>query len=137
MINQVDWRPGKLRHCLYSTLAEYVPCTIARYPDWEGHCAPPKRERGSTSPAVHHPPIVRDGDSNHDNILLEYCNVTSPNINIESASFVGPDTHTCILQVQRNPFLTPEESSPVERKMRQRCFELARERWRTNPPLTK
>ncbi|GFW78035.1 retrovirus-related Pol polyprotein from transposon 412 [Trichonephila clavipes] len=51
--------------------------------------------------------------------------------------FVGPDTHTCILQQQRNPFLTPEESNPVDRKMRERCFELTRERWPTNPPLTK
>ncbi|GFX30349.1 hypothetical protein TNCV_1964551 [Trichonephila clavipes] len=32
--------------------------------------------------------------------------------------FVGPDTHTCILQLQRNPFLTPEESNTVDRKMR-------------------
>ncbi|GFU50873.1 hypothetical protein TNCV_4460821 [Trichonephila clavipes] len=43
--------------------------------------------------------------------------------------FVGPDTHTCILQLQRNPFLTPEESNTVDRKMREeRCFELTRER---------
>ncbi|GFV43384.1 retrovirus-related Pol polyprotein from transposon 297 [Trichonephila clavipes] len=34
--------------------------------------------------------------------------------------FGGPDTHTCILQLQRNPFLTPEESNPVDRKMRGR-----------------
>ncbi|GFX66410.1 hypothetical protein TNCV_343841 [Trichonephila clavipes] len=34
--------------------------------------------------------------------------------------FVGPDTHTCILQLRRNPFLTPEESNPVDRKMRGR-----------------
>ncbi|GFW60576.1 hypothetical protein TNCV_569221 [Trichonephila clavipes] len=32
--------------------------------------------------------------------------------------FVGPDTHTCILQLQRNPFLTPEESNTVDRKSR-------------------
>ncbi|GFW85925.1 transposable element Tcb1 transposase [Trichonephila clavipes] len=32
--------------------------------------------------------------------------------------FVGPDTHTCILQLQRYPFLTPEESNPIDRKMR-------------------
>ncbi|GFV91595.1 hypothetical protein TNCV_770611 [Trichonephila clavipes] len=43
--------------------------------------------------------------------------------------FVGPDIHTCILQLQRNPFLTPEESNTVDRKMREeRCFELTRER---------
>ncbi|GFU76248.1 hypothetical protein TNCV_527281 [Trichonephila clavipes] len=34
--------------------------------------------------------------------------------------FDGPDTHTCILQLQRNPFLTPEESNPVDRKNRGR-----------------
>ncbi|GFU40912.1 hypothetical protein TNCV_2466881 [Trichonephila clavipes] len=27
------------------------------------------------------------------------------------------------------PFLTPEESNPVDRKMKERCFELTRERW--------
>ncbi|GFY17111.1 hypothetical protein TNCV_1088871 [Trichonephila clavipes] len=31
---------------------------------------------------------------------------------------VGPDTHTCILQLQRNSFLTPEESNTVDRKRR-------------------
>ncbi|GFW07034.1 HTH_Tnp_Tc3_2 domain-containing protein [Trichonephila clavipes] len=40
------------------------------------------------------------------------CNVASPNINIERGWFLcGPDTHTCILQVQHNPCLNPEESS--------------------------
>ncbi|GFX89228.1 alpha-2 adrenergic receptor [Trichonephila clavipes] len=33
--------------------------------------------------------------------------------------FDGHDTNTCILQLQRNPFLTPEESNPVDRKMRE------------------
>ncbi|GFU02692.1 retrovirus-related Pol polyprotein from transposon opus [Trichonephila clavipes] len=42
--------------------------------------------------------------------------------------FGGTDTHTCNLQLQRNPFLTPEESNPVDRKMKERCFELTRER---------
>ncbi|GFX31290.1 uncharacterized protein TNCV_2061091 [Trichonephila clavipes] len=52
--------------------------------------------------------------------------------------FVGPDTHMCILQLQRNPFLTPEESNTVDQKRREeRCFEITRERWPTNPPLTK
>ncbi|GFW69069.1 transposon Tf2-9 polyprotein [Trichonephila clavipes] len=47
------------------------------------------------------------------------CNVASPNINIERGRLLcGSDTHTCILHLQRNPFLTPEESSPVDRKMR-------------------
>ncbi|GFX68162.1 hypothetical protein TNCV_4439851 [Trichonephila clavipes] len=40
----------------------------------------------------------------------------------------GPDTHTSILQLQRNLFLTPEESNPVDRKMKEGCFELTRER---------
>ncbi|GFU68062.1 hypothetical protein TNCV_2824051 [Trichonephila clavipes] len=39
--------------------------------------------------------------------------VTSLLRNINSGRLLcGPDTHTCILQLQRNPCLTPEESSP-------------------------
>ncbi|GFT34198.1 transposable element Tcb1 transposase [Trichonephila clavipes] len=56
--------------------------------------------------------------------------VTSLLRNINNCRLLcGPDTHTCILQLRRNPFLTPEESNPVDRKMRERCFELARERF--------
>ncbi|GFW79430.1 hypothetical protein TNCV_3459001 [Trichonephila clavipes] len=55
------------------------------------------------------------------------CNVATPNTAV--GIFGGPDTHTCILLLQRNP-LTSEESNPVDRKMRERerCFELTRER---------
>ncbi|PRD33751.1 UNVERIFIED_CONTAM: hypothetical protein NCL1_16699 [Trichonephila clavipes] len=52
--------------------------------------------------------------------------------------FGGPDTHTCILQLQikhgggadlATPFLTPEESNSVDWKMKERRFELTRDRW--------
>ncbi|GFY36456.1 hypothetical protein TNCV_26541 [Trichonephila clavipes] len=52
---------------------------------------------------------IREGES---------CNVATPNTVV--GIFGGPDTHTCILELQRNPFLTPGESNPVNRKMRGR-----------------
>ncbi|GFW84363.1 uncharacterized protein TNCV_1132321 [Trichonephila clavipes] len=75
---------------------------------------------------------------------LESLNVTSGMYGVTSllptgiGDFGGPDTHTCILELQikrgsvadlETPFLTPEESNPVDRKMKERCFELTRERW--------
>ncbi|GFS64768.1 hypothetical protein TNCV_4685391 [Trichonephila clavipes] len=45
--------------------------------------------------------------------MFSYRIVTSLLRNINSGRLLcEPDTHTCILQLQRNPCLTPEESSP-------------------------
>ncbi|GFX51991.1 hypothetical protein TNCV_3064081 [Trichonephila clavipes] len=51
-------------------------------------------------------------------ILRVYSTAATPNTAV--GIFGGPDTHTCFLQLQRNPFLTLEESNPVDRKMRGR-----------------
>ncbi|GFV87908.1 hypothetical protein TNCV_781891 [Trichonephila clavipes] len=90
-------------------------------------------------------PAIVTGHAPYNSSLLRVftyradCNVVTPNGN-------GPDTHTCILQLQikrsgvadlATSFLTPEESNTVDRKMKERCFELTRERWPTNPPLPK
>ncbi|GFW44403.1 hypothetical protein TNCV_1748321 [Trichonephila clavipes] len=46
-----------------------------------------------------------------------------------SASLVDPTLTRGSCSCSATPFLTPEESNPVDRKMKERCFELTREWW--------
>ncbi|GFS97490.1 hypothetical protein TNCV_4262721 [Trichonephila clavipes] len=67
--------------------------------------------------------------------IVTHFNVVTPN---RIGVLGGPNTHTCILQLQRNPFLTPEELNPVDRKMKERdALNLLGSGGQSIPPLTK
>ncbi|GFX34876.1 hypothetical protein TNCV_2328161 [Trichonephila clavipes] len=63
------------------------------------------------------------------------CNVATPS----SGRNLWWSRHPHVyLAAAAQPLFDPREIEHVDRKMREkRCFELTRERWPTNPPLTK
>ncbi|GFX64192.1 retrovirus-related Pol polyprotein from transposon 297 [Trichonephila clavipes] len=63
------------------------------------------------------------------------CNVVTPNGDQRLLWTLHSHVHPAAADKRlqhgrpRNPFLTPEESNSVDRKMKERCFELTREQW--------
>ncbi|GFX27736.1 hypothetical protein TNCV_3662231 [Trichonephila clavipes] len=62
-----------------------------------------------------------------------YCNVVTPNGDRRLWWTRHSHVHLVVADIMfrrdrpRNPFLTPKESNPVDRKMKERCFELTQE----------
>ncbi|GFW36951.1 hypothetical protein TNCV_5018501 [Trichonephila clavipes] len=79
------------------------------------------------------------------NCAIRSCNVVTPNgdrrlwwirhshVHLAAADVLSVGGLTDIA----TPFLTPEESNPVDRQMKERCFELTRERWPNDSPSHK
>ncbi|GFU09146.1 hypothetical protein TNCV_1319821 [Trichonephila clavipes] len=73
------------------------------------------------------PSTTKDPPCRESTKSKEYCNVTTPNTNSGRRLCWTRHPHV-YLAAAAQPLFDPEESNPVDRKMRERCFELTRER---------
>ncbi|GFT99893.1 integrase catalytic domain-containing protein [Trichonephila clavipes] len=118
-----------------------IPSSISNlflFVDGEGIVRVRGRLENASVPYLHkHPAILPKGsklsklyfNSLHTRLFHvgpQGCNVVTPNRDRRLWWSRHPHVHR-ILQLKHHPFLTPEESNPVDRKMKERCFELTRE----------